>query len=370
MLKIELVTLQDVPNYGSVLQAYATQKAIEALGYNCEIIRYTPERMTKLGMLKNIKHKNSKFEKSLLLRTAARIIIFPSYIKRFHTFKQFRKQYLHETKYKFKTNSELKAHTPKADIYCTGSDQVWNSSWNGGIDKALFLDFAPRNKKSIAYAASFGKNKLSTSEKAETKKLLSKYSYLSVRESSAVELLKDLGFNSTHVVDPTLLLSGNEWRKLSSNKFKNEKYVLVYNLNRNNKIDAYAQKIAKEKGLKVKYLSYQLHEKYKKGKVYCSPSINDFLALIDNAKLVVSDSFHATAFSSNLNTNFAIVLPNKYSTRLDSILYQLNLQDRIIKNDEKLPNIDFAPVNQKLASMREESLTWLKNALEGVQSEG
>ncbi|MBR3322452.1 polysaccharide pyruvyl transferase family protein [Candidatus Saccharibacteria bacterium] len=360
MKKVELITLQDVPNYGSVLQAYATQKTFEKLGYECEIIKYTPERMTKLGMLKNIKHKSEKFGKSLLWRTAARIIIFPSYIKRFRTFKKFRKKYLNETSKTYRTNEEIKAANLKADIYCTGSDQVWNSGWNDGIDKAMFLDFAPKNAKCITYAASFGKNKLDKNEIKQTKKLLEKYESISVRESSAVDILKELGIKSTNVVDPTLLLSGDEWRELSSNKFKNEKYILVYNLNRNNKIDEYAQKVAKKNGLKVKYISYQLHEKYKKGKVYCSPSIEDFIALIDNAKLVISDSFHATAFSVNLNTDFAIVLPDKYSTRLSSFLSCLSLKERIADNNDELAQINYQLVNTKLLAMRNKSIGWIK----------
>lgn len=363
MKKVELITLQQVPNYGSVLQAYATQNTFKKLGYECEIVKYIPERMTKLGMLKNIKHKSEKFEKSFLLRTAARVIIFPSYIKRFETFKQFRKKYLNETSKVYRTNEEIKADKLKADIYCTGSDQVWNSGWNGAIDEAMFLEFAPKNAKCIAYAASFGKNQLDNNEENQTKKLLKKYESISVRESSAVNILKELGIKSTNVVDPTLLLSGDEWRKLSSNKFKNEKYILVYNLNRNNKIDEYAQKVAKEKCLKVKYLSYQLHEKYKKGKVYCSPRVEDFISLIDNAELVVSDSFHATAFSVNLNTDFAIVLPKKYSARLSDFLSNLGLKNRIIENDELQSSIDYEPVNHRLERMRSTSKEWIKNAI-------
>ena len=102
--------------------------------------------------------------------------------------------------------------------------------------------------------------------------------------------------------------------------------ILVYNLNRNEKIDNYAKNLSKKTGLKIKFLSYQLHEFYKNGKIYCNPQVEDFLALIDNAKYVITDSFHATAFSINFNTQFIIVYPGKYSTRLQSILEILNLE--------------------------------------------
>ena len=97
---------------------------------------------------------------------------------------------------------------------------------------------------------------------------MSKYNYISLREMSGVKICEDLGIkNTVNVLDPTLLLTSNEWREVSSNKFKNEKYILVYNLNRNKKMDNYAKNLSKKTGLKVKYLSYQLHEFYRKGKM-------------------------------------------------------------------------------------------------------
>lgn len=368
MKKVELITLQQVPNYGSVLQAYATQKTIEKLGYECEIIKYVPRRVTKIGMLESIKRKNEKFEKSLLARTAARIIIFPSYILRFKMFRQFRKKYLNETKKTYRNYDDLLRDVPLADIYCTGSDQVWNSGWNGEIDKAMFLGFVPGNRPKIAYAASFGKKELEEDEKQITREMLKQYLAISVRENTGVDILRSLGLDGKNVLDPTLLLSGDEWREMASKRFKNKKkYVLVYNLNRNNKIDKYAQKLAKKSGLEVKYVSYQLHEKYKKGKVYCDIPVEDFLSLIDNATCVVTDSFHATAFSINLNTDFRIVLPGKYSTRLRSILEHLELEDRIVDKGIKMEKINFDVVNSKLNEMRAESVEWLKDALGGCK---
>ena len=270
----------------------------------------------------------------------------------------------------YKNNEELIKNTPKADIYCTGSDQVWNSDWNGGIDKALFLDFAPNNKRKIAYAASFGKNQLDEFEIKETKKMLKKYKKISLRESNGVKIMESLGIDDTiNVVDPTLLLTGDEWRKISSNKYANEKYILVYNLNRNKKIDKYAENLSKKTGLKVKFLSYQLHEFYKKGKMYCNPVVEDFLALIDNAEYVISDSFHATAFSINFNTNFIIVFPNKFSSRVKSILELTGLENRVAKDENDLEicnkKIDFKYANEIIKKEREKSLKWLANALKG-----
>lgn len=367
--KVGIITLHRVVNYGSVLQAYALQKKINDLGYDVEIIDYYPRRLTMVGMLTRIKNKSDKFKKSFILRNVARLIILPSYILRFNTFFSFLKKHIILSKKIYKNEIEINNEKFEYDIYCTGSDQVWNCGWNEKFDAPYYLSFAPDNKKKIAYAASFGKSKLDDEEKEATKKYLLRYDNISLRELSGVKIVEELGIkNSVNVLDPTLLLDGNEWRKISSNKFKNEKYILVYNLNRNKNIDNYAKNLSKKTKLKIKFISYQLHEFYKRGKIYCNPNVEDFLALIDNAKYVITDSFHATAFSINFNTQFIIVYPGKYSTRLQSILKILDLENRVAKNEYDLSiiknNIDFEKINYLMSNQRKKSIDWLNQALE------
>ncbi len=367
MSKIELITLHRVKNYGSVLQAYATQEMLIKLGHSVEVIDYYPERYTMFGMLKRIKNQNKYLRKSFFLRVVARIVIIPSYFLRFRTFNNFIKKNLNLTAKVYKDIDDLEKYLPNADIYVTGSDQVWNSEWNGGIDRCLYLDIDSIKRK-IAYAASFGKSSLAEGEKNDTLALLKKYNAISLREQSGVEICNELGINNTiNVLDPTLLLDSSAWKKLSSNKFKGEEYILVYNLNRNRKIDNYAKNLSAKTGLKVKYLSYQLHEAFKNGKMYCNPKVEDFLALIENAKYVITDSFHATAFSINFEKNFVIVYPGKYSTRLQSILKILGLENRVAKDDNDLKivekNIDYDKVNVLLNHDRQMSIRWLKDNL-------
>ena len=138
-------------------------------------------------------------------------------------------------------------------------------------------------------------------------------------------------------------------------------------MNRNKKIDAYVEKLAKEKNLDIYYVSYALHEFYKKGKMKCNVKVEDFLSLIKNATYVVTDSFHATAFSINFNTQFMIVFPEKYSTRVKSILEITNLQSRIVDdyNDVSLANyeVDFDDANRILKMERTRANKYLENVL-------
>ena len=167
-------------------------------------------------------------------------------------FTKFLREYINMTDKTFYSKEEFENIDFDYDVYCTGSDQVWNSEWNEKIEYPLFLSFAPDDKRKIAYAASFGKKELKDNEIEVTRKLLERYDAISLREKSGVEIVESLGIkNSVHVVDPTLLLDGDAWRKLSSNRFKNENYILVYNLNRNKKIDNYAKSLANKTGLKI-----------------------------------------------------------------------------------------------------------------------
>ncbi|AFA48114.1 polysaccharide pyruvyl transferase family protein [Acetobacterium woodii] len=375
MKKVGIITQHRVVNYGSVLQAYALQKKVEDLGYECEVIDYYPERFTPTGMVKRIKTKSKKLEKSLLLRTIARVIIFPSYIIRFKMFFNFMKSRINLSKKTFRSIEELENYKFDYDIYCTGSDQVWNYGWNEKIEYPYFLSFAPVNRTKISYAASFGKSSLLDCEIDETKRLLSRYNHITVRELSGVEIINALGIcGSTNVLDPTLLLTGNEWREISSNKYKDDKYILIYNLNRNEKIDNYAKTLSKKTGLEVRYISYQLHEFYKNGKMYCNNKVEDFLSLIDNAQYVITDSFHVTAYSLNFNKEFVIVYPGKYSTRLQSILEILGLTNRVAKDKNDMTvveeKINYKKVNHILNDERSRSLDWLREALKSEDIQG
>ena len=366
--KVEVITLHRTVNYGSVLQAYATQYILEKLGYEVEFIDYYPERLHMLGMLKRIKNKNKHLKNNIILRTIARIIILPSYIKRFYVFKKFVKKYLHLTKKTYYTEDDLERDVPIADVYCTGSDQVWNVGWNEKIDYPFFLKFVPDSKKRIAYSASFGKSELEDWEKSETKELLKKYSHIAMREKSGIDILEELGIkDGVHVLDPTLLLNKDDWSSLISDKYKNKKYIFMYNINHNKKLYEYADKLAKIKKLPLIYVSYNYHDCLKKGKLKCNPNVEDFLSLIANATYVLTDSFHCTAYSLNFNKNLLVFYPEKYSTRLASIVEMTGITDRVVMDYSDLTicdrKLNFNYITNKLEKERDKSIQYLKYAL-------
>ena len=368
-MTLALITLHRIVNYGSVLQTYATQRILETLGTQVKVIDYYDERMTMHGMLKRLKNKKKALQNPLFL-LIAELIMFPSYVTRFRIFKKFLREQIHLTEKTYHSFEELQSYIPEADIYCTGSDQVWNSGWNEKIDKALFLEFVAKGKPCFAYAASFGKQKLDDWEIPETQNLLKKYLALSCRESAGVKILKNLGFESQYVLDPTLLLNGENWKELASKKFENKKYVFVYNLNRNKKIDETAKFLSKRFRIPIYTVSYCYHEiPLRQGKVFVNPPVEDFLSLLANASYVITDSFHATAFSINFGREFFVFYPGLFSSRLSSVLELVGAKDRALsepKDIEKFLNrtLDYSGIHNALQKARNESMDFLKMALE------
>ena len=174
-------------------------------------------------------------------------------------FGRFIRRNLNLTRKKYISYNDLKNDIPKADVYVTGSDQVWNSKYNEGIDRGFFLEFVPNKYRRISYASSFGKEKLDEIEFEETQKLINKYSAISVREDTGIEILNKLGYlNSTCVLDPTLQIKKEDWMLLSKKRVVKEKYLLLMLLyNEDNGGTEYAKIIAKRKGLKIVKLSWE-----------------------------------------------------------------------------------------------------------------
>lgn len=151
MQNVALITLHRSANYGSVLQALATQVVLERMGHDVTVVDYYAPRNSVPEMLRGLKHKKQLFEKNPLALFAARAILLPSYIKRRRNFDRFITHSLNLSKKTYHSSEELALDLPQAELYVTGSDQVWNSEWNGGIDEALFLAFTPEDAPRISF---------------------------------------------------------------------------------------------------------------------------------------------------------------------------------------------------------------------------
>lgn len=384
MKKVGIITIVNVNNYGAELQAFATFRKLQLMGYNAEIInylyykdwRYIDSKMSRSFNSMSIKSKIIYFAK---YRVASFVLnkILPLICKdvkqRIANFNSFHQ---HNTRFSklYKSMKDLYTDTPIYDVYMVGSDQVWNPNASSSIEP-YFLTFAPHSALTVSYASSFGVSKIENNSIANRIKLgLSSIKTISVRESSGVNLVKELtGRTAQLVCDPTLLLNKSEWTmfmKPVSNM--PQRYVLIYQLSESDAIVKLATRIGKQEQIPV-YRICKRAFKVKKDKgvvniLNAGPS--EFLSLITNASFIITNSFHGTAFSINFDVPFYTVVSakKKNNNRMESLLDYVGLGKRIVKDDVDITNLpivgyDVNATQLKLKSFRLESEKFLEDAL-------
>ena len=384
MKKVGIITIVNVNNYGAELQAFATFRKLQLMGYNAEIInylyykdwRYIDSKMSRSFNSMSIKGKIIYFAK---YRVASFVLnkILPLICKdvkqRIANFNSFHQ---HNTRFSklYKSMKDLYTDTPIYDVYMVGSDQVWNPNASSSIEP-YFLTFAPHSALTVSYASSFGVSKIENNSIANRIKLgLSSIKTISVRESSGVNLVKELtGRTAQLVCDPTLLLNKSEWTmfmKPVSNM--PQRYVLIYQLSESDAIVKLATRIGKQEQIPV-YRICKRAFKVKKDKgvvniLNAGPS--EFLSLITNASFIITNSFHGTAFSINFDVPFYTVVSakKKNNNRMESLLDYVGLGKRIVKDDVDITNLpivgyDVNATQLKLKSFRLESEKFLEDAL-------
>ena len=188
------------------------------------------------------------------------------------------------------------------DIVITGSDQVWNYNLTGK-DWLFFLDYDKGNAKKVSYAASFGLSELDEEVKDKIAGFINDIDYLSVREKTAANIISEIcNKNAFVAVDPTLLLTKEQWSNFSNTKKSEGGYIFVYTLFNSDKIWEHAYKLSEKTGLPIKTISYsKLH---KKNAIYdFTAGPDDWVNYMLGADYVVTNSFHGVAFSINFNKN-------------------------------------------------------------------
>ena len=368
-MKADLLTLHCIKNYGSVLQTYATEQLLGKYFDEVETINFIRADANDEFMMEEWT-KDDQGVKKLVKKVG----LYPMAQRYKKVFNSFLEKYVHTTEQKYFTDEDFKKYPIKADAYCVGSDQVWNSSWNQGFLPAMFLEFAPDNAMKFAFCSSFGKTKLTDDEMKQAKPLLERLNHISVRESTAIPVLEDIGITGgIHLLDPTLLLSSDFWSKIAAERMVKEDYVLVYQLNPNGDFDKYASEFAKRKGMKLVHIGMRMKDKNKDGKTFIMPMVEEFLSLIKYASYVITDSFHGTAFSINFNREIVDIYPNEFSTRLHSILDWAGLLSRHLESYDNFEiadtPIDYAPINEKLEREREKAKNYLETIVEEMSKQ-
>ena len=302
-------------------------------------------------MTKNNNYK-SKI-KALLFKKYAMV----DYIEKYQKFIMFKNKYFNICPF---------SKSIKFDLIICGSDQIWNPNITDGLKKEYFGYIKKYKNKAISYAASCGDLKeLKYEDKEKILNYTNNLGLIGVREKSLYDFFEQNQKTSYLNIDPTFLISKNEYIDgLKLQKFDNS-YLLIYDLCKDEKLYKLAKKLAKKKKLKIKTIcGYIPYNKNLKGKIYnCSPT--EFLEYIYNAQYIITNSFHGLAFSLIFEKQFNILLPSKRPSRLVDLLTELNLISRIIYDEKKICDdyIDYVIINKKLNKKISESINYISKGL-------
>lgn len=382
-MKIGILTQPLHANYGGLLQNYALQQVLLSSGHEVETIDWLPSSANTLrGRLYRIKrkvlsvffpdkypklrYKITEEERKVIQRNTNHFI--SSYIN-------------HTEKVRSKEGFITKAKEGNYDVYVVGSDQCWRPRYNSFLS-SMFLDFAKdENAKRIAYAASFGTDQweLTPKQSEICAPLAQHFDFVSVREDSGIKLCKEhLGVDAVHVLDPTLLLTKDDYiRLIKAEKEPKAKGTLFnYFLDPDAVKSAFINKVAKEKGLKA----FQVLPKYQeetrtkhdvKNRIEdcVFPGVTTWLRAFMDAEMTIVDSFHGMVFSIIFNKPFWVIgNANRGMSRFTSLLKVFHLEDRLLEANQLQEvdidrPIDWQSVNSIVEQKRNECINLLLTEL-------
>lgn len=356
-MKIGIVTQPLHNNYGGLLQNYALQQVLKRLGHEVKTIDFvgrTSFTMYLLSICKQLLISVLKCRRPQI-RPYVAIPTFRNPIMA-----DFVNNHIDRTRIVHSYNKKI-INEEHFDAIITGSDQVWRPIYNMNIED-MYLKFVPNSIKKIAYAASFGVDTWEYNAKLTKRcaKQAKRLDAISVREATGVELCRtNLGVNAEHVLDPTILAGAEAYKPLLKENTEQQDYLFAYILDIAPEKQSYVESIAKSKGLKTIIKSADKN---------ATLSVEDWLSMIANSSMVVTDSFHGTVFSILFHREFySIVNIARGGTRFASLLKPLGLDYR--KGDVsqlqslESSSIDWKQVEHILDKHRQDSMKFITNAL-------
>ena len=352
MLRVCCITFDRTVNYGSCLQALALKTAVDNVNLDGENCSYS---MLALGKIKDRENHGK------LINKLAYSLIWVF-------FSQFDKQNMEYINVSHM--SDIIKLNDQFDAFICGSDVIWNPTFTYGSD-VYFLKFA--KKYAFSYAASFGKLKLDQEYLLSLQDRLSNLRDISVREASAAEIIEEYtNYHAKVVVDPVLLLNADQWDKIAQYKVLDKEYIFVYATHINDTIRQVCDQLQRQTGLRIIRISTNMKNCLKFKASPCTPG--QWIGLIKNARYIVTNSYHATVFSTIYRKDFYTVISEDKMgiyVRMHDFLAQFGLESRMISSPEAIidEHVNYSKYNEKIDTLVRDSHAFLRKNLEKAKSE-
>lgn len=369
-MKIGIITYHSAHNYGAVLQAYALQEYLLKKGHDVQIINYKIKEIENFYRL--VKFKKSKHKSINVARKGIKTLKLHLFerqkLTRKKKFDDFINNNMNLT-IPCKTLAELRNADFDFDLMIAGSDQIWNRKHTKGLKPAYFLDFGKKDAKRISYAASIGEDFIAEEDELVFQRYLKNLDMISVREHKAIDLIQHLTPKKIEeVVDPTQLLEKEDYEKIKEDPKINKDYILVHKMGNPEEIIKVAKKVSEELNLPI---VHNMDKGTFKNEIalskYMSPG--EFLGCIENAKFVITSSFHATSFSLIYGKPFITMPFVGRASRMINLLKNLDLFNHYVENVDELKDLDsynedYEDIHKRMRKQRKNSEDFLKRAIE------
>lgn len=362
LMKTFTVTIHNSTNYGAWLQTYALQNAIQSLGAENIVMDYTYEKS-------DIKQSFSSPKQFLVYvcYRAVALIRLKKIKKRKQSFMRFAEKHICMSE-PYHSMDELRKNPPQADVYITGSDQVWNFLQREPFLESRFLDFGSDSVKRMSYAASISDLNYSNEQKDWVREKLSLFDAISLRESSASEYLSTiLGKETSTVLDPVFLLEKSEWEKLAVQRITDRPYILCYQVQSCPGISDTVSELKRRTGYTTISILPSAITWIKTDISLFDVSPEEFVGLFLNASIIVSASFHGTAFGLISGKPTYALTRSSGSSRIEDLMSFFGVREFCVKPGNELvshESYDASAVEERIKTERDRSIDFLRDCLD------
>lgn len=345
-MKIGIYTVHIVHNYGAQLQAYATYRFLQHICLDSEI------------EFVNVVTSRPKFNIRCFIKN-----LFPSFWVRLIKFKKFHNLIPQSRRI---TPKQLFHNPIDYDLHITGSDQIWNVSAGMRDYPVYFLPFI-NEKPKISLASSFGVSDIPENIKIDVKKYLSSFDSLSVRESDGVKILKELELDAKQILDPTFWVNRDEWDKLAGDvPIIKGHYIVAYGFEVGSNIpQIFINKVKETYNLPV--IGFDAARSFSYDRTYNIGGPKEFLNIFKYATVVITGSFHGTAFSIIFRKDFYVLPHSIRNSRMESLLNLFNLSNRMVSVENLselcVESIDYKKNEDTIYELQNDTRQYIKQII-------
>ena len=348
-------------NYGSALQTWALHQAIKKIGgFQPVLVDYCPDILADMDPLNPF---NNMWDKDGESRKMCELTL-PAICENYKKFDDFYKMRFARTSQAYTSKNFDEIIQEQIDGFVCGSDTIFCPD-EFGVDDGYFANYAPMKGHSIAYAASFGDPTLTKSISSQINERLRNFKAIGLREKMMIPyVMEQTSVPLQKVIDPTLLLTQDEYEPITEERIINDKYLLFYSRRYSPKMEAYAEQLAKENGWKIVEISLRATNAQKGHIMFYQAGVEEFLSLMKYAEYVVTNSFHGMIFSVQMKRQFAGFTRDQCNSKINELLSLFGLDNRLyVTGQERYPDIDYDAVHKRIAIKRMKSKEFLDFSL-------